>query len=320
MNIEDEYGSLARNIRDDVDDYMISNLEFEDEIIQDATTHLINAGGKRLRPVILLLVTEMMGRSYEDFIPVAAGLEALHTSSLLQDDHPVMDDHDIRRGVRTVHREYGEAVTILASDILRSKATTWCTMIDSPKTIIQSVVEEFDKIVLSMCIGQKNDIHFENKTNVNMREYIDMVSDKTAKIYASAAKIGATIAEAATDTISHMEDFGMNLGIAFQITDDVLDVESNKTGKDKASDLENNKKTAVTIHCRKQGYDIFSDDIPVNEKTKRIRKAGSVEYARRMSSRYTQDAIKSLKSVTATREEPHEILLDIANKTSDRMR
>jgi geranylgeranyl diphosphate synthase type I len=299
---------------------MYQNLSIDDRKLENAVNYLPNAGGKRLRPVLLILSAESVSNiKYDNIVPVAAGFEALHTSSLIQDDHPSMDNHNMRRGVKTLHKEYDSAISVLSSDILRSKATTWCTRIDRPKHVMESIIEEFDKTVSQMCIGQKMDLQFERENrDVSVDEYIDMVSKKTAQIYSSSAKCGVIASQSSKQNIEKFERFGKLLGIGFQMIDDILDIQGEITGKDSSSDVENNKRTIVTIRAQNQGKPIFSDSYNTEEKIDMIEDSDSIPYAQETAEEYIDKAINEINDIKTEKQDSYDALMEIAEKTKRR--
>lgn len=320
MKLSNKSSSIISSRKRAVDNYIYQNLDINDSELENAVNYLPSAGGKRLRPILLILSAETVSSiQYDDMIPIAAGFEALHTSSLIQDDHPSMDNHKMRRGVKTLHREYDSAISVLSSDILRSKATTWCTRIDRPKSVIKTIIEEFDKTVEEMCIGQRMDLQFEGENhNVSVDKYINMVSKKTAQIYSSSAKCGVIASQSSKQNIEKFERFGKLLGIGFQIIDDILDIQAEITGKDSSSDIRNKKETIITIHARSEGKPIFSDRYSPGEKIDMINEANSISYAREMAEEYIDEAIDEIAEVKAENEDSYEALIEIAEETKRR--
>lgn len=323
MNLSENSNRLINDRKSSVDEYIRNNLRIDDETLNESVRYLFDAGGKRIRPIVFLLSAELIDDiNYNEIIPIAAGFEALHTASLIQDDHPSMDNHSMRRGVKTVHRKYDPAVSVMSSDILRSKATTWCTRVNRSGDIIKRVIEEFDRTVEEMCIGQKQDIRFERSyDSVSVDDYLNMASGKTAKIYSSCAKCGVMVAGGTDEEEEILEEFGRQLGLGFQIVDDILDVESEDTGKDERSDIRNNKKTMVTIHAHNSGKPIFSGQHSVEEKVEMIKDAGSVEYAKSVANKKINNAINLIRNGDFNgSSESAKTLIEIAEATKNRER
>lgn len=323
MDLNRDTSLLINSRKKMVNNYIERNLDIDDDVLEESVKHLPIAGGKRLRPIILILSAEAVSDvEHDNVTPVAAGFEALHTSSLIQDDHPSMDDHSMRRGVSTVHEKYDSAVSVLSSDILRSKATTWCTRIDRPTSTITRIIEEFDRTVEDMCIGQRKDLSFEKgEQSVTIEDYMDMIGKKTARMYGSCAKCGAITSQGSEREIETFERFGYQLGVGFQIVDDVLDIRSAKTGKDSNSDIRNNKRTIVTMHANNKGKPIFSDSYTVEDKIGMIEEAGSVEYAKELAEEQIDDAIQEIEGIDCGgSEQSLEALVEIAEETKARNR
>ncbi len=219
--------------------------------IYDAMSYSLFAGGKRLRPVLMLKTCEMCGGSTEKVIPFACAMEMIHTYSLIHDDLPAMDNDDLRRGIPTCHKKFGEAVAILAGDALLNKAFE---VVSSDVRLPAETALKCISILASssgcdgMIGGQIVDLQSENKT-ISPDELRYLHSLKTGAIIRSACVIGATAAEAAESEIRAVADFADALGIAFQIQDDILDVlgDTDVLGKPVGSDAENCKNTYVSL-------------------------------------------------------------------------
>jgi len=243
----------------------------EPERLYEATRYLLDAGGKRLRPTILMLVAESLAdvdaatvdyRSFPadggeiDLLKAAVSVETIQTFTLIHDD--IMDDDDLRRGAPAVHREYDLSTAILAGDTLYSKAFE--AMVDTGAAPDRSVdaVRNLATTCTKICEGQSLDIDFESRDAVTTDEYLEMVELKTAVLYAASASIPARLVGADDDTVDALYGYGLDIGRAFQIQDDLLDLTtpSDKLGKQRGSDLVENKQTLVTLHARQQAVDV----------------------------------------------------------------
>jgi geranylgeranyl diphosphate synthase type I len=312
VEIDAEYQNIIRKRSELIDNYIVRSLDNEvSEEMIDAVKYLPMAGGKRLRPIIFLVTAEMFGIDRNNVLPVAAAVEALHTSSLIQDDHPSMDDDSRRRQVPSVHKKYDEETAILASNILRSKATSWCTKADLSNKKLISIIQEMDSCVNRMCKGQKIDLDMEDKKIINEEEYINMVVEKTASIYETATQIASIIASKDERDLTYMKNFGRNLGVSFQIIDDILDFTEKDTGKDTYSDIKNNKKTIVTIHAQKNGVPVFSNKTDYEDVISQIHTENSIDYAKECARQYSQKAKNNLVKVEVEDEEMKKTLLEI---------
>ncbi len=231
--------------------------------IYKAMNYSINAGGKRIRPVIMLAAAELVCGNYEGVMPFACALEMIHTYSLIHDDLPCMDNDDLRRGKPTNHRVYGEAIAVLAGDALLNKAfeTILKNSQMSPNMTIAAMSEIANASgTEGMIGGQVIDIESENK-QIDAVTLMTLHLNKTAALIMTAAKVGALLAGGSREDLLLMEEFSRYLGIAFQIKDDILDVEGNEEvlGKKTGADEENQKSTFVSIYGLEQSKNILAD-------------------------------------------------------------
>lgn len=221
------------------------------KIIYEAMAYSLFAGGKRLRPVIMLAVCDMCGGNSEDILPFAAAMEMIHTYSLIHDDLPAMDNDDLRRGMMTNHIKFGESTAILAGDALLNRAfeVMSASKLDAEKTLRIIHTIAVSSGTEGMIGGQIVDIESENKT-IGIDELRYIHSLKTGAIIRSSAVAGAIGAGADEEKIKAVDEFALNLGIAFQIRDDILDVAGDEKtlGKPIGSDAQNNKTTYVSIY------------------------------------------------------------------------
>ncbi len=303
------------------------------ERLYSASRYLLDAGGKRLRPTILLLTAEAisdvepLSESYRTFpspenepidvLSAAVSIEVIQSFTLIHDD--IMDDDDLRRGVPAVHREYDLETAILAGDTLYSKAFEY--MLDTGAPAVRSVeaLDELATTCTEICEGQALDVEFEGRSDVTTDEYLEMIEFKTAVLYAAAAAIPAILLGCDAETVDSLHGYGLDVGRAFQIQDDLLDltVPSTELGKQRGSDLVENKRTVVTLHARNQGIDVESlvSDSPteaeIESAVERLRDAGSIEFAREMA----QDLVTSGKRNLGVlpEGEPRDLLEDIAD-------
>jgi len=207
-------------------------------------TYIINLGGKRLRPILTLMSCDLFGGDRLEALDAALAIEMFHNFSLVHDD--IMDDASLRRGKKTVHEKWnlntgilsGDAMLVLSNQLLESYKG------DQFKRLISL----FNQTALEVCEGQQYDIDFETRVNISIEEYIKMITLKTAVLVATSLKIGAMIALTDKDNLDNIYDYGINLGIAFQLQDDYLDVFGDDDfGKKKAGDIVENKKTFLFL-------------------------------------------------------------------------
>ncbi|WP_305513361.1 short chain isoprenyl diphosphate synthase IdsA [Methanobrevibacter sp. V14] len=214
----------------------------------EASVYLTKAGGKMLRPALSLIVSEAVGGNRESALKTGAAIELIHTFSLIHDD--IMDDDDMRRGMPSVHKVWGEDVAILAGDTLFSKAfemiiTSKNTTSEQNNKALATVADACVKI----CEGQALDMGFEERFDVCEDEYMEMIFKKTGALIAAATKAGAIMGGADDDVIDAMYEYGRLIGLAFQIQDDYLDLASDEEtlGKPIGSDIGKGKMTIIAI-------------------------------------------------------------------------
>lgn len=203
-------------------------------------------GGKLLRPVLLLLACEATGGRSEEALDAAVALELVHDFTLVHDD--IMDHDDFRRGRQTVHKHWDENVAILAGDGLLVTAYLTLGQLNSPR--MQQVWQCFSQGIMEICEGQALDKEFEERSSVSLAEYFGMIEKKTARLFSVACEIGALLGQANDTQVKAMRQYGIMLGRAFQIQDDLLDItaELKVLGKDIGSDLAAHKKTFLTVY------------------------------------------------------------------------
>ena len=313
----------------------------EPERLYEASRYLLDAGGKRLRPTVCLLVAEALSdvaplsedyRSFPtldsediDIMKAAVSIEIIQSFTLIHDD--IMDDDDLRRGVPAVHREYDLSTAILAGDTLYSKAFERLLETGAKPDRSVRALSELATACTKICEGQSLDIEFESRDAVEPDEYLDMVELKTAVLYASAASIPAMLV-GADDRVDALYGYGLDIGRAFQIQDDLLDLTtpSEKLGKQRGSDLVEGKQTLVTLHARQQGIDVDglveTDSVDAVAKAEidravgRLEDAGSIEFARETAHELIQSGKDNLQVLPDN--EPRDRLLDIADYLIER--
>ena len=231
--------------------------------IYKAMNYSINAGGKRIRPVIMLSCAELICGNYDGVMPFACALEMIHTYSLIHDDLPCMDDDDLRRGKPTNHKVFGEAMAVLAGDALLNKAFE--VILKNSQVSPNMTIAAMSEIATAsgtegMIGGQVIDIESENK-QIDAVTLMTLHLNKTGALIMAAAKVGALLAGGGRDDLLTVEEFSRYLGLAFQIKDDILDVEGNEEslGKKIGADEENKKSTFVSIYGLEQSKKILED-------------------------------------------------------------
>ena len=211
----------------------------------EPVNYILDLGGKRLRPALLLMTNDLFGGDIDDAINCALAVEVFHNFTLLHDD--IMDSAPIRRGSPTVHEKWGVNEAILSGDVMMVQAVQLMTQ--CPDRVLRKVLDTFHTTAVEVCVGQQMDMDFEKRNDVSIPEYIKMVELKTAVLLAGAMKIGAIIGGASDEDADRIYEFGRNLGISFQIMDDILDVygDQDKFGKQVGGDIIENKKTFLML-------------------------------------------------------------------------
>jgi geranylgeranyl diphosphate synthase type II len=217
----------------------------EPKELYEPISYLMALGGKRLRPALVLMATDLFGGDIKEALAPALAVELFHNFTLMHDD--IMDKAPLRRGQPTVHAKWNEAVAILSGDVMFVKA--YKMMIQVKPDILSPVLEIFNETAVGVCEGQQIDMNFERRAEVSIPEYIEMIRLKTAVLVGGALKIGALIGNASKKDAQLLYEFGENLGIAFQLQDDILDVygDPEKFGKQVGGDIISNKKTFLLI-------------------------------------------------------------------------
>lgn len=207
--------------------------------------YILQLGGKRLRPVLTLLTCDLFGGKAENALDAALAIEVFHNFTLVHDD--IMDSAPIRRGKETVHMKWDENTGILSGDAMMIMANQCFESYNA--NIFKELMILFNKTALEVCEGQQLDMDFETRNDVLIPEYLTMITNKTSVLVAAAMKMGAIIAEASPEDASKIYDFGLNLGIAFQLQDDYLDTFGDAAvfGKQIGGDILENKKTFLYL-------------------------------------------------------------------------
>ena len=306
------------------------------ERLYEATRYILEAGGKRLRPTVTTLAaeavagTEPMGADFRafpsldgdevDVMRAAVAIEVIQSFTLIHDD--IMDEDDLRRGVPAVHIEYDEEAAILAGDTLYSKAFEMLSDTGARPEHEVEAVHRLASTCTRICEGQSLDVAYENRTDVSPEEYLEMVRLKTAVLFGASAAIPASLMGADQAVIEGVYQYGTDVGRAFQIQDDLLDLTtpSEQLGKQRGSDLVEGKETMVTLHARQQGVDVdnlVEADDPANVTEAAIEDAvgvleaaGSIQFARERAQELAEQGRSDL--TTLPDNEPRQLLDDLA--------
>ena len=216
--------------------------------LYEPISYLMKLGGKRMRPVLVLVSTELFGGDVLKALDAAVGIELFHNFTLMHDD--IMDKAPLRRGNPTVHVKWNESAAILSGDVMFVEAYKLMIRVDD--SILRKVLDIFSDTASGVCQGQQADMNFEKRDQVSIEEYIEMIRLKTAVLLAGSMQIGALIGGAEKDQADLLYEFGENLGLAFQLQDDILDVygDPEKFGKQVGGDILADKKTFLLIKAR----------------------------------------------------------------------
>jgi geranylgeranyl diphosphate synthase type II len=225
----------------------IQNLSIPDSPpeLYEPVKYVLSMGGKRIRPALVILACDLFAGAVEPAVIPALAVEVFHNFTLLHDD--IMDRSELRRGKTTVHVKYNENVAILSGDVMSILASR--LMNQAPGVVLNAVHDIFTRTAMQVCEGQQLDMNFEERLTVSEEEYMEMIELKTAVLIAASLQIGAMLGGASQKDAEDLYNFGRNLGLAFQIQDDLLDTYGNPEviGKKVGTDIVDNKKTMLMI-------------------------------------------------------------------------
>jgi len=223
-----------------------NKFNFSPKELYEPIDYILSLGGKRLRPLLVLMSYDLFKDDVEAALPAAFSVEIFHNFSLLHDD--IMDEAPLRRGQATVHTKYDINTGILSGDVMLIYTYKYLMQLATNSNLAE-IINVFNQVAVDVCEGQQFDMNFEKRDNVAIDEYINMISLKTASLVAGAMKMGALIAGASAEDAEHAYEFGRNVGIAFQLQDDILDTfgDPQKFGKKVGGDIVQNKKTYLVL-------------------------------------------------------------------------
>ena len=212
----------------------------------DPIRYTFDLGGKRIRPLLVLMACEMFGGKIEDAIPAALGIEMFHNFSLVHDD--IMDRAPIRRGKPTVYVKWDPSTAILSGDAMLTMAYDYFLKLKDPFQAI-AALEVFSRTAREVCMGQQMDLNFETRPDVNVQDYLEMIRLKTAVLLGASLRIGGIIGGASGEVLNKLYDYGISIGMSFQLRDDLLDVYADEGafGKVPFGDIMTNKKTFLYL-------------------------------------------------------------------------
>jgi geranylgeranyl diphosphate synthase type I len=287
------------------------------EGLYQASRHLVDAGGKRLRPSMLLIATEAAGGDPVALVPAAVSIELIHNFTLIHDD--IMDNAAIRRGLPSVHTIWKNSGAILAGDTLYSKAfqILGMTAVD-PKLLLRSM-DILSKTCTAICEGQWLDLDFEHRSSVSEDEYIEMIQRKTGVLYGASARIGATLSGATDEVALGLDEYGKLTGMGFQIHDDVLDLTASQKvlGKRQGGDIAEGKKTMIMIHAMENGIQLKAfgkqeaSEQEIEEALEVLKESGSINYAKKRAEHLVDQGKKALDVLPDTTAK--KLLLNLAD-------
>ncbi|UWX55181.1 polyprenyl synthetase family protein [Maribacter litopenaei] len=240
--------------------YMESKFVLQEPVnLYEPINYILRLGGKRLRPVLALLTTEIFDGNYKEALDAALAIEVFHNFSLVHDD--IMDAAPVRRGQATVHEKWDTNTGILSGDAMLICA--YQLFENYEPTTFRNLAKLFSKTALQVCEGQQYDVDFESREDVTLPEYLKMIEFKTAVPVAAAMKMGGIVANTSSENQELIYNFGLNLGIAFQLQDDYLDVfgDPKTFGKQVGGDIIENKKTILFIKAIESGSATYKKEL-----------------------------------------------------------
>ncbi|SVA90664.1 uncharacterized protein METZ01_LOCUS143518 [marine metagenome] len=313
-----------------VNKFLKKELKGNPKQLYDAASHLILHGGKRLRPFLVLKSCQMLGGKQSDAMAAASAVEMIHNFTLVHDD--IMDNDEMRHGVPTTHKKFDIPLAILAGDVLYSKAyNTISSKSKLSSNYTTQLVSKLSKACIEICEGQVDDIKFaENKRIPTKKEYVKMIEKKTAVLFEVSCAMGAICAKRKQKDVKNLSAFGRNLGIAFQITDDLIGIigDSKITKKPVGNDIREGKKSLPIILAIKKARGqnrtkimrIFGNSgaskQQINLAVNVIRSLGVEKEVRDIALKYAQRAEKSISSYTGSAKNEMAGLLNFVTKRS----
>lgn len=288
----------------------ISDIAFEKEPreLYEPMTYALTMGGKRIRPTLTLMACEMFKGNVQQALPAALAIEIFHNFTLVHDD--IMDVAPIRRGKETVYKKWNTNIGILSGDAMLAKAFEIIS--SSDEKIMKPLVQMLSKVAIEVCEGQQLDMNFEHSEKVTIPEYLAMIRLKTAVLVASSLMAGAIVAGASKQDTKELYLFGENLGMAFQMKDDILDVfgDEKKFGKKKGGDIISKKKTYLYLKAHELAKDktlnsliyyfansTFDNDTKVKAISEIYAKVGVQKHAEKQMDNYYAKALAHLKKI-----------------------
>lgn len=313
----------AEILNDEISIYLQS---LPDDGIYLPFKYILNLGGKRFRPSLVLLSTELFGGDIQEAIRPALGIEVFHNFTLVHDD--IMDSAPLRRGKKSVHTKWNLNMGILSGDVMFAQANELISSCYPHH--LKEIISLFNKTAIEICEGQDLDMQFENRDRVELEEYIDMIRLKTAVLVGCALKMGAIIGNSNAKDANLMYDFGVNLGTAFQIDDDILDLYGNElaVGKQSGGDIIEGKHSALMILSKKianpsqlEQLNLFLSFSNPQKKVKDVKalfnSMNVKDAASELKNQYYSKAVKSIE-LLSIQDAQKKLLLDFAENLMNR--
>ena len=283
----------------------------EPQNLYEPIDYILQLGGKRLRPVLTLIAADLFGGDYRKALPAAAAVEVFHNFSLVHDD--IMDNASLRRGKATVHQKWNSNIAILSGDAMLICA--YRLLENYPPDTFAALAKLFSKTALEVCEGQQWDMDFETQAQVSIPQYLQMIRYKTAVLVGAALQMGAIIAGTSVENQELIYDFGVTIGLAFQLQDDYLDTFGDEDfGKKIGGDILENKKTilylkALALADKAQRNTLIAQYATTEESDEKIaivtqlfRQTGAAEAVRDEITRTTDEALNLLEHITISDE------------------
>jgi octaprenyl-diphosphate synthase len=315
------FHEVVKSEFEEVNSIIVDRLNSEVDLVENIGQYIIDGGGKRMRPLLVILSAKVSGYKGSDHLHLAAVIEFIHTATLLHDD--VVDTSDLRRGKATANTKFGNAPSVLVGDFLYSRAFQMLVGVGN-LDVMQTIADTTNAI----SEGEVQQLANARNSNISEDVYKKVIFKKTAILFDAAAKIGAIIAEPNTDHIESLSDYGRNIGMAFQLMDDVLDYngDSENLGKNIGDDLAEGKMTLPLIYAMKNGKN--SQKLVIQEAIKNtnvcdlkniltiIRETGALEYSMSCAKKHAMDAKRCLVDLPKSIEKI--AMLELAEFSIDR--
>ncbi|MFN5416206.1 MAG: polyprenyl synthetase family protein [Flavobacteriia bacterium] len=296
------------------------------ENLYEPLRYFLSLGGKRIRPILTILGADLFENEYSKSKNAALAIELFHNFSLIHDD--IMDEAPLRRAKETVHTKWNTNIAILSGDVLLIKA--YQEICKQQAKHIPDLMQVFNQTAVEVCEGQQMDMDFEKRTDITIPEYIEMIRLKTSVLLGCALEMGAIISDTSLENRKALYDFGVNIGIAFQIQDDLLDLyaDAAKFGKQVGGDIIANKKTILVLKAKAlanpmqkeflKNLEQITNSQDKIEQTKSIfAELGIKEEVKKLRDSYFEMGIKSLQEIDVP-EKNKEKLIALANFLQDR--